>query len=444
MATLNFLYRSTKENAPLNLRLLFRIPDLTSKIFDKKTKHFIEVPYTDFVIGAKTKVYIYSEEELKKKPELSAKQYWANDHSKKRPKDIEISNKQQEVNTELNKIENHVFGAFNRTDHKEVTKDWLELQMKLYYNPPQQKAGLPTNIIDYIDFYIDYRKHEIKPASITKYNVIKHKLERLQMERKKPILIKEINESFKNEFLEYQKSKGYAQNTIQRELTFIKTFCKHARYLGLETDHQLDNLRLDKEKAEKIYLSFKELEAIEKTELKSDHLENARDWLIISCYTGQRVSDFLRFSKNMIRIEDGKSLLEFTQKKTGKVMTLPLHKKVLEILEKRNGDFPHSISDQRYNNYIKLVCKEAELNEKIHGGIQQKTKNGIRKVLRKYHKWELVTSHIGRRSLATNFYGKIPTSHLIYITGHSSEAMFLNYIGKSNKDLAMEISNYFL
>ena len=243
--------------------------------------------------------------------------------------------------------------------------------------------------------------------------------------------------------MDYQKSKGYAQNTIQRELTFIKTFCKHARYLGLETDPQLDALKIEKIKAEKIYLTFDELEAIEKTKLKHDYLENARDWLIISCYTGQRISDFLRFTKEMIRIEDGKSLLEFTQKKTGKVMTVPLHKKVLEILKKRNGEFPRSISDQRYNDYIKVVCKEAKLNEKIQGGLQMKTDNGVRKVSGKYHKWELVTSHIGRRSFATNFYGKIPTTYLIYITGHSSEAMFLNYIGKSNKDLAMEISNYF-
>ena len=83
------------------------------------------------------------------------------------------------------------------------------------------------------------------------------------------------------------------------------------------------------------------------------------------------------------------------------------------------------------------------MNNKIQGGKQLETSNGLRKVVGVYPKYELVTSHIGRRSFATNFYGTIPTTYLIYITGHSSEAMFLNYIGKSNKDLAMEISNYF-
>ncbi len=265
----------------------------------------------------------------------------------------------------------------------------------------------------------------------------------MQTDRKRPILIKEVNDSFKNEFVSYQKNNGYAQNTIQRELVFIKTFCKHARFIGLETNPQLDSIKIERAKAEKIYLTFDELEAIERKEFDNDYLDNARDWLIISCYTGQRVSDFLRFTPDMIRIEKSQRLLEFTQKKTGKIMTVPLHNKVIQILEKRGGNFPRQISDQRYNDYIKEVCKLTGLKSKIQGGKQIETINGIRKVSGIYQKYELVTSHIGRRSFATNFYGKIPTTFLIYITGHSSEAMFLNYIGKSNKDLALEISNYF-
>lgn len=412
MATVNFLYRSSKEKAPLVLRLLFR--------FNNK----------DFVFGAKTKL------------ELS-KHYWTNLHSLKRPKDIEVANKQREIYNELNNIENHILEAFKEVDPSVLTKEWLQLQIDLYYNPIQQHKQIPTDLIRYIDFYIDYRKHEIKPTSIKKYNVIKHKLERMQTHRKRPILIKEVNDSFKNEFVSYQKNNGYAQNTIQRELVFIKTFCKHARFIGLETNPQLDSIKIERAKAEKIYLTFDELEAIEQKVFENDYLDNARDWLIISCYTGQRVSDFLRFTSDMIRIENGKRLLEFTQKKTGKLMTVPLHSKVLQILEKRGGDFPRQISDQRYNDYIKEVCKLTGVKSKIQGGKQVETSNGIRKVSGVYPKYELVTSHIGRRSFATNFYGKIPTTYLIYITGHSSESMFLNYIGKSNKDLALEISNYF-
>lgn len=416
MATVTFSYRSQKDITFLEVRLSYRITGNPNPI--------------SFYTRSKIEV---------------SKDFW-NDYIKSiKFKDVDKINLKKEIDDHTHDLRKHLLNEFDKTNLSQINRDWFKKIVDKYYNPPQSETAneIPTNLIEYIDFYLDYRKHEIRPTSIVKYNVIKHKLERMQMNRKKPILIIDINESFKNEFVAYQKNNGYAQNTIQRELSFLKTFCKHARYLGLETSPQLDMLKLEKSKAEKIHLTFEELETIEKTTLEHDYLDNARDWLIISCYTGQRISDFLRFTKEMIRVENGKSLLEFTQKKTGKLMTVPLHSKVLQILEKRNGNFPRSISDQRYNEYIKEVCQLAGLDQQMQGGKQETTEHGIRKVSGKYPKWELVSSHIGRRSFATNFYGNIPTSYLIYITGHSSEAMFLNYIGKSNKDLAMEISKYF-
>lgn len=424
MATINFLYRSTKDKSTLILRLLYRFND------------------ADFVFGAKTKFEV-------------SKVYWHENHliNKKTKKiqgtkDVYIINKRLEVLNELNKIENHVLNAFNSVNPNEINKEWLQIQIDNYYNPFQQDKSIPTNLIDYIDFYIEYRKYEIKETSKKKINVIKHKLQRFEEYRKKSLLIKDINDSFKNEFVKYLKEELYSQNTMQRELVFIKTFCKHARFLGLETHPQLDSLRLDRAKVEKIYLSFDELDQIEQIDNSklTDSLDNAKDWLIISCYTGQRVSDFMRFSDEQIRVEEGKYLIEFTQKKTGKNMTVPLHPKVLEILRKRNGKFPYPISDQKYNDYIKDVCREAKITQKVKGSKMKeiKPKSGIfRKNSGTFEKYELVSSHIGRRSFATNFYGKIPTTYLIYVTGHATESMFLNYIGKSNKDLAMELTNYF-
>ena len=416
MATVNFLFRSTKDKANLHLRLLYTYND------------------KNYVFGANTKFE-------------TTKDYWSKDH-KRNSRDINLTNEQTRVNTELNKIENHIINAFNLVNPETITKEWLVTQIYNYYNPPKEAEALPTELTKYIDFYIEYRKHESKQTSIQKFKVIKGKIEEMQLLRKKPYLIKEVNDNFKTEFVNFYKSKNYAQNTMQRELTFIKTFCRHARFLGLETHPQLDSLRLDSMKVEKIYLTFEELDKIEKIEKDklTDSLDNAKDWLIISCYCGQRVSDFMRFTADMIRIENDKKLIEFTQVKTGKIMTVPLHPKVIEILDKRGGAFPYAISDQKYNDYIKVVCEIAELTQKVTGSKHLETapKSGIfRKETGLYRKCDLITSHIGRRSFATNFYGKIPTTYLIYVTGHSTEAMFLNYIGKSNKDLALEMTNYF-
>ena len=172
MASINFLYRSTKNKSNLNLRLLYRH---NSK---------------DYVFGAKTKVEV-------------SKIYWSKQH-KKKSKDIEITNVQTRINNELNKIENHVLKAFNSVSTEAINKEWLQTQIENYYNP-KKETKIPTNLIDYIDFYLDYRKNEITETTKSKCRVIKNKLIKYETFLKKKILIKNINDNFKNEFVNYQK-----------------------------------------------------------------------------------------------------------------------------------------------------------------------------------------------------------------------------------------------
>ena len=417
MASVVFLYRSTKDYACLTARLLFRL--------DKK----------DFILASKTKLEV-------------TKTYWNKKHTTK-SKDISVINRQTQINNELNKITQFVLKEFDKSSvPNQLNNNWLTSQIDNYYKPTKDPKNIPKDIVRFIDYYIELRKNEVKPASLKKFNVIKHKLQRLEGVLSKTIYISEINEDFKQEFFNYCRDENYSQNTIQRELNIIKTFCKFARSKGIEVDSELDSLKLPKEKIDNIYLSLEEIELIENAKIEQPHLINATQWLIISCFTGQRISDFMRFTKEMIRIEKGKSLIEFEQQKTGELMTIPVHAKVQKLLDKNKGEFPNRISDQRYNDYIKEVCKISGIDEEIQGKKQlniskeNETKK-IRRVEGVYPKYELVTSHIGRRSFATNYYGEIPTSYLIYVTGHSSEVMFLNYIGKSNKDMALELTKYF-
>jgi integrase len=417
MATINYLYRSTREKASLILRILFRHNE------------------TDFVFGAKTKIEV-------------SKNYWNKDHKKTRLKDTDLINLQTEINEKTAILGAHVLTKFNKTKIEHINKEWLQTQINEYYNPPQQATALPIEVVKYIKYFIEAKRNDISVNSIKKYNVLKQLLIRYELSIKKPLLFIDVDTNFKKSFEDYCLKNLYAPNTIARAIRSVKTICKHAKYNGVETSYQLDNIRVKYNKVENVYLTFDEIEKLENIKKKefTESLKNSRDWLIISCYTGQRISDFMRFTDEQIRIENGQSLIEFTQKKTGKIMTIPLHPKVLEILKKRNGKFPYPISDQKYNDQIKTVGRLAGLTEKVKGSkkIETAPKSKIfRKKSGLFEKCELITSHIGRRSFATNFYGDIPTTYLIYATGHSTEAMFLNYIGKSNKDLSMELGKYF-
>jgi integrase len=423
MATVHFLYRSTREKSCLEVRLQH-----THKTAEKAI---------NYLWSAKTKIEV-------------SKDYWTK-HHKINSRNVEIRNQQAKVKELCSVIENLILDSFEATTPEAITKDWLQTKIDLYYNPKLNDAPteiIPANLIEYFDYYIKYKENYPSAVLIRKYRVLQKKLMRFQSYRNKSILIKDVNKRFKLEFSEYCESQQYSRITIQRDFAEVKTICIDARSKGIESSLELDKLSFPRLKATNIFLTFDEIKAIENIEKSklTESLENTKDWLIISCYCGQRISDFMRFTKDMIRIENGKSLIEFTQKKTNKIMTVPLHPKIIEILEKRNGSFPYAISDQKYNDYIKKVCEIAEITQIVNGSkkIETEAESGVyRKVTKDYRKCDLASSHIGRRSFASNFYGTIPTTYLIYVTGHSTEAMFLNYIGKSNKDLALEITKYF-
>lgn len=351
------------------------------------------------------------------------------------------------LNTDLIDFKNSLLKYFNMSKGKQIIDAiWLND----FINPPIQeiKTQITNNFADYVDIYLADKIRELRHSSVKKSNVNKAMYLKFQNTHKNYKTFLDIDNQFKNAFENFFYDLGYKQNTIARSLRFLKTLSNHARANGLEVSNSISAIKVKYVKAESVYLNNEEITKIENiaSEYLTESLDNAKDWLLISCYCGQRVSDFMRFDKSMIRYEKNKRsenvpLIEFTQVKTNKIMTIPVHSKIVEILKKHDGNFPKKISDQKYNDYIKKVCKIAVINN-LETGIKYNPETKL-KEQGTFEKWELVSSHIGRRSFATNNYGKIPTSFLMYITGHATENMFLTYIGKSNKDIAMELTDYF-
>lgn len=428
MATIYFLYRSTKENAPLTVRLLFT--------HNEKNE----------IIGTNSRFLIYSKKELVNDPTLSSKNYWDKLHNNIRTKDIELRNKQIAIQKDLNKIENFILKAFNDINPESANKEWLEGVVEEFYNPRKQ-SSIPNTIIEFFDYYIEMNPH-LKYGTQKKYFTIRNKLiKRKHLFSSTPIFLTDINDNFRLKY--YKIFADYKTNTIVRDLTEIKTLCRLALKKGKEIDMEVLDWKFKVEKTPFVSLNLDEIEKISNLNDLTESLENARDWLVISCQVGQRVSDLMRFEKSMIRVEKNKKgkdihLIEFEQVKTNKLVTVPLDNKVLTILEKRNGDFPRKISDQKYNDYIKEVCKKAGMTEKVQGDKIIVTENGDKRTeFGTYQKWELISSHIGRRSFATNNFGKIPTSLIMSVTAHSKEVTFMAYINKTQTEQAKELADYF-
>ena len=101
-------------------------------------------------------------------------------------------------------------------------------------------------------------------------------------------------------------------------------------------------------------------------------------------------------------------------------------------------NFQEKVSQVTFNKEIKTLCKLAGIDEWV-SGFKNNPKTR-RKEIVKAPKYEFVTSHIMRRSFASNYYGKIETPLLMNITGHTKESTFLTYIGThQNKDALADL-----
>lgn len=360
------------------------------------------------------------------------------------------------INSSLKNLESFIINKHTKDTKNGITigKDWLNSCIKTHFNL--------VDVLD-IDLLYNYCTHYIEKlklkrndktgsigvskATLCKYTTIQKKIQAFEKKKRRKYKLIEVNLNFRNEFLKYMlETEKLGRNTAGRYLKFLKTICLDAQRTGHKVSAELSQIKGFSVEVEKIYLSFDELEQIEKTEFKTESLQTAKDWLLIGCYIGQRAGDLLQLTKNNI-VHIGKmDFVELTQQKTQKKVTILLHPKVKAIIEKYGGNFPKSYSSNVdsaktiFNRKIKEVCKIAGLTQKINGGkINPETsrkENGI------FEKWELVTSHICRRSFATNHYGELPTPLLLNVTGHSTEKEFLNYIGKTSTDYAEQMAKY--
>lgn len=426
MATINFLYRSNKPEAKLTLRLLFRIEKI------------------DYVFAENTKISVSKDYYLNTKNETTGKvtiSPFNKVFSDRTSNDVEIRNRnnddqeiQLKLKAELKAIETFVLNEFEKSNPKNINKEWLTITLNEFYNPKIEAEGVPNELYKYFDYYTTSHKH-LKPNTIKKIKVISNYIEGFEKPLKEPLLIKDVNLKFKLNFENYMISENYDDNTISVAFKNIRTMCNDAKIEGIETSHQLSKVKTPYIAPDDIYLTEAEIVKIKELKL-TGVLENVRDWLLIACYSAQRISDFMRFNIDMVTKDEGTYILEFTQEKTGKNMAIPLSPEFIEVLNKRNFNFPKAIPHQTFNKLVKDICFEAEITEKVEGS--KKIDN--RQVKGMYPKNELVSAHIGRRTFATLFWGVYSITELTYITGHTSEKSFLVYMKKSNKEIAIAIA----
>lgn len=371
---------------------------------------------------------------------------WNN--SKGEYRSVATSENRDENNSRLRKLADYIIDSFNKDYSNGVFIDsgWLKLRIDKFHN---QKSDFDLEyLVNYAEQYISSSSSKINLArggeigvaesTIKKYRRVVSLLKEFEMHNGVNLKVRDVDTKFQKSFIHFLIDRKYSENTIGRMIKFVKTFCLDAKSSGIRVSDELDRVKGFTKKAEFITLTESEIKSIANHDFSArPYLDNARDWFVIGLSTGQRVSDFMSFKKDLINLNNH---LEFNQKKTGARTLVPLHPLLKNVLKKRNGDFPRQISEQNFNVYIKEICRDVGFVDEVYGGLfNPKTK---RKEFGTFPKYKLVSSHICRRSFATNHYGKLPTPVIMAITNHSTEKMFLDYIGKGREEFIRQIEKY--
>ena len=417
MATIKFYVQSTNGNAPIYLRLSLG----RGKTFKQKTGLFVDA------------------------------KNWSNSSGAPKGRDEKL----KDLKSDLKQLEAFVLDMVNKGNSKGVLLDstWLRATINGFYNRTEENDN--NFITDYGNFYIESLPSKIQTAgkvgvtkdTVGKYKTIVDKLKGFEAFTEKRYAIKELNRNFRDNFRVYLKEKeGLSENTIGRYITFVRTIVLDAQKNGYEVSPQIADFRGYTVEAPIVTLNFEEIEQVKKADLNNPKLEITRDWLVIGCYVGQRVSDLLRMNKKMIKKHWGFNFISLVQEKTGKLVEIPIHSEVQAILDKRNGEFPPVFANTpdsnstMFNRYLKDLCRAAGIDTITKGNLNDPESGTYG--TGEYPKWMLVSSHICRRSFATNFYSDEdhPTPMLMNITGHATEAMFLKYIGKKPMEYGLQLA----
>ncbi len=359
------------------------------------------------------------------------------------------SSNTDELNNKLESLERHVYDTYNLdyNNRTYISNDWLKNTVENFFGRAEKNELYKIYFVDWIEQFNKTAHKRINNGSPIKQNTIKNytstlnKLKAFETFQNRKYRFEDIDLNFHRDFVYFCKHElKLNENSIGSLISRIKTFCRNIELdsypINLKYKHK--EFSIPKNETHDIYLSETEISKIYNHDFSdSDRLDNARDLFIIGLVTGLRISDFLRISeKNILE-----NVINITTTKTNQNLTIPIHHYFNEILKKRNGKFPRTISDVKFNKYIKDVAEEVGLKEKTFGSkIDKKSKV---KAEDYYEKWELVTSHVCRRSFATNlFLAGIDVSIIRKATGHTTEKSFVNYIKASKDEHIQKISDY--
>jgi integrase len=333
-----------------------------------------------------------------------------------------------------------------------VIKDAYQAQLKNKIISKNDYKKLLANIVDenqidkdssklesLIREFKTYKSAYITDGTMKEYNTVFKALTEFQVKEKTTLSLLDFNQDFYISFENYLSKKknpsnperGLLNDTIYKYISTLRVFLKWCHDNG----NDIHPYSLQKHKSafkkkaynEIVVLSETEIKKLEKLDLvDKSSLERVRDLFLFMIYTGQRFDDVIRFSKS--DFIDNK--WTFIASKPKKKVIVPFAGYIangLKTLHKYNFDLP-KISNQKFNKYLKVIGKMAEIDNNVRI-IRYK---GKKEIIIEKPKYKFISSHMGRRTAVTILLSKgIPLPLVQKLTQHSDIRTLMKYNSSS-------------
>lgn len=215
--------------------------------------------------------------------------------------------------------------------------------------------------------------------------------------------------------------RNHSLNAAGKIVKNWKVFLKAAFKAGLHNNliFEHEDFRVPEEETDDIYLTDIELKSIYECKFENKGLDQARDWFIIDCFTGLRVSDI-----KVLQVDNiAGDFIDLANEKTDIHVTIPKHSYVKQILQKWNG-LPPRVTEQAMNRSLKDIAKAGGVKGKILYSI---TKGGVR-VDEFIERWKMVSNHTARRSFISNLLEQgVQDNIVMQLAGIKKHSTLLRY-----------------
>jgi len=173
------------------------------------------------------------------------------------------------------------------------------------------------------------------------------------------------------DFYDYVQTGSRMQTTVYNYIKNLKTYVNQAIDRGLIDKDPFIGVKMDRGKNKlRVFLTEEELRKLATSKIDIAPVAKARDLFVFQCYTGLAYADMATFDfERDVEQINGKYIITSRRVKSDEAFYIVLMKPAIAILRRYGYKLP-IMTNQEYNNYLKIACASAGINKKIssHSG----------------------------------------------------------------------------